>query len=47
MYNLILDKKFTEPLGNLSPSKKQNFGPSPGGTGTPLQFPSTYSDHQI
>jgi hypothetical protein len=33
MYNLVLDKKFTGPLGKFSPGpgpgKKQNFGPGP------------------
>jgi hypothetical protein len=38
MYNLVLDKKFTEPLGKFSPGKKQNFGP-----GTTMQFPSSNS----
>ncbi len=36
MYNLVLDKKFTGPLGKFSPGKKQNFGP-----GTTLQFPNS------
>ncbi len=29
MYNLVLDKNFTRPLGKFSPGKKQNFGPGP------------------
>ncbi len=29
MCNLVLDKKFTGPLGKFSPGKKQNFGPGP------------------